>query len=134
MEVKPSWALTTAQMDALAVAQRKMDRIMLGTTLRNQRHNTWIRQQTGVTDIIDHTRQSKHRWAGHVAMQTSRQQVDHQSNILVPRGRPKTRWRDDLSRHLGTTWTRLAQDRRQWRLSREGFLHKKERSDNTTLR
>ena len=61
------WALTTAQMDALAVAQREMERIMLGTTLRDQRHNTWIRHQTGVTDIIDHIRQSKHRWAGHVA-------------------------------------------------------------------
>ena len=37
-----TWALTTAQMDALAVAQRKMERIMLGITLRDQRHNTWI--------------------------------------------------------------------------------------------
>ena len=62
-----TWALTTAQMDALAVAQRKMERIMLGITLRDQRHNTWIRQQTGVTDITDHIRQPKHRWAGHVA-------------------------------------------------------------------
>ena len=62
-----TWALTIAQMDALAVAQRKMERIMLGITLRDQRHNTWIRQQTGVTDIIDHIRQLKHRWAGHVA-------------------------------------------------------------------
>ena len=68
-----TWALTTAQMDALAVAQRKMERIMLGITLRDQRHNTWIRQQTGMTDIIDHIRQSKHRWAGHVArLQDSR--------------------------------------------------------------
>ena len=40
---------------------------------------------------------------------------------------PKTRWRDDLSWHLGTTWTRLAQDRHQWKLSREGFLHKGEK-------
>ena len=76
-----TWALTTAQMDALAVAQRKMERIMLGITLCDQRHNTWIRQQTGVTDITDHIRQSKHRWAGHVA-RLPRQQVDHQSNIL----------------------------------------------------
>ena len=56
-----TWALTTAQMDALAVAQRKVERIMLGITLRDQRRNTWIRQQTGVADIIDHIRQSKHR-------------------------------------------------------------------------
>ena len=127
-----TWALTTAQMDALAVAQRKMERIMLGITLRDQRHNTWIRQQTGVTDIIDHIRQSKHRWAGHVArLQDNRWTIRATSWVprrwLRPRGRPRTRWRDDLSRHLGTTWTRLAQDRHQWKLSREGFLHKGEK-------
>ena len=75
-----TWALTTAQMDALAVAQRKRETIMLGITLRDQRHNTWIRQQTGVTDIIEHIRQSKPM--GRSCSQTSRQQVDHQSNIL----------------------------------------------------
>ena len=127
-----TWALTTAQMDALAVAQRKMERIMLGITLRDQRHNTWIQQQTGVTDIIDHIRQLKHRWAGHVArLQDNRWTIRATSWVprrwLRPRGRPKTRWRDDLSGHLGTTWTRLAQDRHQWKLSREGFLHKGEK-------
>ena len=125
-----TWALTTPQMDALAVAQRKMERIMLGITLRDQRHNTWIWQQTGVTDIIDRIRQSKHRWVGHVArLQDNRWTIRATSCVprrwLRPRGRPKTRWRDDLSRHLWTTWTRLAQDRHQWKLSREGFLHKK---------
>ena len=91
-----TWALTTAQMDALAVAQRKMERIMLGITLRDQRHNTWIRQQTGVTDIIDHIRQSKHQWAGHVArLQDNRWTIRATSWVprrwLRPRGRPKTR-------------------------------------------
>ena len=103
-----------------------------GHHLRDQRHNTWIRQQTGVTDIIDHIRQSKHRWAGHVVrLQDNRWTIRATSWVprrwLRPRGRPKTRWRDDLSRHLGTTWTRLAQDRHQWKLSREGFLNKKRR-------
>ena len=111
---------------------RKMERIMLGITLRDQRHNTWIRQQTGVTDIIDHIRQSKHRWAGHVArLQDNRWTIRATSWVprrwLRPRGRPKTRWRDNLSRHLGTTWTRLAQDRHQWKLSMEGFPHEKRR-------
>ena len=95
-------------------------------------HNTWIRQQTGVTDIIDHIRQSKHRWAGHVArLQDNRWTIRATSWVprrwLRPRGRPKTGWRDDLSRHLGTIWTRLAQDIHQWKLSREGFLHKGEK-------
>ena len=89
--------LTTAQVDALAVAQRKMKRIILGITLRDQRHNTWIRQQTGVTDITDHIRQSKHRWAGHVArLQDNRWTIRATSWVprrwLRPRGRLKTRW------------------------------------------
>ena len=99
-------------MDALAVAQREMERIMLGITLRDQRHNTWIRQQTGVTDIIDHIRQSKHRWAGHVArLQNNRWTIRATSWVprrwLRPRGRLKTRWRDYLSRHLGTNLDKI---------------------------
>ena len=70
-------------MDALAVAQRKMERIMLGITLRDQRHNTWIRQQTGVTDIIDHIRQSKHRWAGHVALLSSSLQANQKPLKII---------------------------------------------------
>ena len=62
-----TWALATAQVDALAVAQRKMKCIMLNITLRDRNHNTWIRQQTGVAYIIDATKMSKHQWGGHIA-------------------------------------------------------------------
>ncbi len=123
-----TWALTTAQSDALAVAQRKMERVMLGITLRDQRHNTWIRQQTGVTDINDHIKMSKHRWAGHVARLQDNRWTTRATSWVPrgwsrPRGRPKLRWRDDLDRHLGPIWTTVAQDRCQWKLSREGFLN-----------
>ena len=64
-----TWALTTRQIDALAVAQREMERNMLSITPRDRRRNTWIRQQTEVTDIIDYMKKSKHRWVGHVARQ-----------------------------------------------------------------
>ena len=37
-------------------------------------------------------------------------------------GRPKTRWRDNLVRHLGTAWLRIARDRCLWKQFREGFL------------
>ena len=48
-----TWALKKAHMELLSVAQRKMERIMLGITLRDHKRNTWIRHQTGVNDIID---------------------------------------------------------------------------------
>ena len=38
-----TWALKKAHMELLSVAQRKMERIMLGITLRDHKRNTWIR-------------------------------------------------------------------------------------------
>ena len=54
-------------MDELAVAQRKMEHIMLGITLRGRKRNSWIRQETSVSDIINAIRKAKHRWAGHIS-------------------------------------------------------------------
>ena len=64
-------------MDTLAVAQRKMERIMLGITLPDRKRNTWIRQETGVSDIIKAIRKAR----------LSEQQI-------------KKRWRDDLTRQI----------------------------------
>ena len=54
-------------MELQSVAQRKMERIMLGITLRDHKRNIWIRHQTGVNDIIDVIKKEKHGWAGHMA-------------------------------------------------------------------
>ena len=62
-----TWALKKAHMELLSVAQRKMERIMLGITLRDHTRNTWIRHQTGVNDIIDFIKKGIHGWAGHIA-------------------------------------------------------------------
>ena len=62
-----TWALKKAHMELLSVAQRKMERIMLGITLRDHKRNTWIRHQTGVNDIIDVIKKGIHGWAGHIA-------------------------------------------------------------------
>ena len=55
-----TWALNNTTIVKLSVAQYKMERIMLGITLRDRKRNTWIRQQTGVTDITDYARKAKH--------------------------------------------------------------------------
>ncbi|KAI8522203.1 hypothetical protein Bbelb_019570 [Branchiostoma belcheri] len=128
-----TWALTSTQMEMLRVAQRKMERIMLGITLRDRKRNSWIRLQTGVTDIITAVNTAKHRWAGHVArLQDNRWTL--RATEWTPRewrrrrGRPCTRWRDSLVQHLGPAWPRYARLRREWNESREGFL---QRSDIT---
>ena len=128
-----TWSLSEIATNKLAVAQRKMERIMLGITLKDKKRNTWIRQQTGVTDIVTTIRSSKHRWAGHVA-----RFQDNRWTLRVTewtprqwkrtRGRPKIRWRDDLLNYMGPKWPEKARDRKQWKSSREGFLHHERKS------
>ena len=62
-----TWALKKTHMELMSVAQRKMEHIMLGITLRGHKRNTWIRHQTGVNDIIDDIKKGIHGWAGHIA-------------------------------------------------------------------
>ena len=98
-----SWALNNAMMEKLAVAQRKMERIMLGITLRDRKRNTWTRQETGVSHITKTIRKAKHRWAGHIALLFDNRWTIRATE-WTPRfwtrkqGRPKPRWRDDLTR------------------------------------
>ncbi len=61
-----TWALSKTMMDKLAIAQHKIERIMLRITLQDQRRNDWIRNQTKVLDIIDFIKKAEQRWAGHV--------------------------------------------------------------------
>ena len=62
-----TWALKKAHMELLSVAQRKMERIMLGITLRDHKRNTWIRHQSVGNDIIYVIKKGIHGWAGHIA-------------------------------------------------------------------
>ena len=48
-----TWALNNAMVKKLAVAQRKMERVTLTITLRDRKRSTWIRQETGVSDIVN---------------------------------------------------------------------------------
>ena len=103
-----TWSLSNTLLEKLATAQRKMERIVAGVTLKDRKSTKWIRKQSGVTDIIRSIRESKHRWAGHVA-----RRCDNRWTIRVtewiprgqkrPRGRPRTRWCDDLIQYVGVT-------------------------------
>ena len=122
-----TWALKKAHMELLSVAQRKIERIMFGITLHDHKRNTWIRHQTGVNYIIDVIKKGIHGWAGYIARFKDNRWTKRVTE-WTPRewtrrqGRPTTRWRDSLIRHLGPAWPRIARDRRLWRQFREGFL------------
>ena len=100
-----TWALNNAMMDKLAVAQRKMERIMLGITLRDRKRNTWIRQETDVSDTI----KAISRQLSAISKQNLDGQVKlpgYLSNRMDPKrldqktGTSKKRWRDDLTTQI----------------------------------
>ena len=62
-----TWKLTKRTENLLRVAQRAMERAMLGITIRGRKSSEWIRKKTRVRDIIQFIKQQKWRWAGHVA-------------------------------------------------------------------
>ena len=47
-----TWALKTSLMKLQSAAPRKIERTMLGITIRDHKRNTWIRPKTGFNDII----------------------------------------------------------------------------------
>src|SRR6202021_2735614 len=62
-----TWAVTKRMQDRLKITQRSMERAMIGVTKRDHRTNEWVRQQTGVQDIIVRIKQLKWQGAGHEA-------------------------------------------------------------------
>lgn len=118
--------LTDTSAKKLRIAQRKMERSMIGVSLRDHMRNEDLRARTGVTDVIYHVAKLKWNWAGHVARMTDgrwtkrllewRPRADKRS-----RGRPPTRWTDDI-RRMTTNWMESAQDRRQWAEMREAYI------------
>ena len=85
-------------------------------TLRDRKHNTWIRQQTGETDITDNINKLKHRWKGHVARLQDNRLTNHSNGLVTPRmNETKRETKSEMERQpclpLGSAWPRLARDR-----------------------
>ena len=99
---------------------------MLGISRRNRKTNELIRQQTEVCDVIYRTANLKWQWAGHVARlkdhRWTRKILEWKPrNTTRNRGRPPTRWTDDIKRCAGN-WLSVAQDRRRWREIGEAYV------------
>lgn len=54
--------LKTITVETLVMAQSKMEQIMLGILSDDRNSNTWIRQLTGVKDIIEINKMGKQIW------------------------------------------------------------------------
>ena len=122
-----TWAITKRMQERLRVTQRSMERAMVGTTRRDRKTNVWLRQQTGVQDIVCRMKKLKWQWAGHIARTTD----DRWTKIVtewIPlqgkrkQGRPSMRWEDDIHKFLGVTWMREAKNRKVWCQHGEAFI------------
>ena len=109
---------------SLRVAQRAMERAMLGITLSDGKRLIWIREKT-ITQVV---KQLKWRWAGHVARMNDNRWMKrltdwHSYNEKRSRKRPDTRWKDEIEKFAGVAWQRLAQDRQLWKELGKAFVH-----------
>ncbi|CAG9122414.1 unnamed protein product [Plutella xylostella] len=103
-----TWCFTKGLIHKLRVAQRAMERAMLGVSLRDRIRNEEIRRRTKVTDIAKSISTLKWQWAGHVARRAddrwSRKVLEWRPRVGKRRvGRPPTRWSDDLRK---ISWVR----------------------------
>ena len=88
---------------------------------------TEIRNRTKVIDIVRYITKNKAKWAGHIARMEDNRWTKR-STEWTPRtekrsrGRPPRRWRDDIEKIFGNTWTRAAQERTLWKMRTEGYI------------
>src|ERR1700744_4182091 len=98
--------LTKASSNKLRVAQRAMERSVLGITLRDKKTNEWIRQQTKVVDVMARIASLKWNWADHIARMTddrwTKPIIQWRPPTKRPMGRPPQRWTNDIKKTAGT--------------------------------
>ena len=104
-----TWSLTKAEEQKLAVAERAMERRILRVSLRDHIKNRTLRQMSGLADIVTTIRESKFRWAGHIARLadnrwTTRITEWYPRDFRRPLGRPPRRWSECLDTAVGMCW------------------------------
>lgn len=118
--------LTKVSASKLQKTQRAMERAMLGVSLRDKIPNVEIRSKTKLPDILTQVAAMKWKWAGHLA----RTSDDRWTKTILQwrpwqdkrsRGRPPTRWSDDIKR-VATNWMSEAQDRTNWIRLGEAYI------------
>ena len=108
-----TWAITKASYERLRKAQRRMERRMVGITLRDRKTNEWLRGVTKVKDVVEEALRRKWKCARKVLRKPTTSWARRTTEWRPrgpkrPRGRPATRWRDVFVKAAGTAWRRTA--------------------------
>jgi Reverse transcriptase (RNA-dependent DNA polymerase) len=121
-----TWSLNDSYKEKLAVAQRSMERSMMNVRRKDKVKNQKIRRSTQLKDVSMAVRELKWRWAGHVARYPI-DRLPNQVETWIPegkrsKGRPKTRWKDEIVEHSSIFWRRKAQSRKKWQDMGTSFI------------
>ncbi len=122
-----TWSLTVGLIKKLKVAQRAMERAMLGVSLRDRIKNEDVRKRTKVSDIAQRISKLKWQWAGHIARRTDgrwgRKVLEWRPRTGKRSvGRPPARWTDDLIKVAGSRWMQVASNRPIWKSMGEAYV------------
>lgn len=121
-----TWKFSSKATNKIRTCQRGMERSMLKIRKMDKVRHTKIRRTTNATDALTYALKLKWKWAGHVARYTDQRWTAKVTYWSGPtgkrsRGRPLTRWEDDLRRTAGANWIDVAQDRDAWASLEEAF-------------
>ncbi|TWW55930.1 hypothetical protein D4764_09G0009800 [Takifugu flavidus] len=95
------WVMTERTRSRIQAAEMSFLRRVAGLSLRDRVRSSDIREGLGVEPLLLHIERSQLGWLGHLArMPSGRLPLE----VFRPRGRPRTRWRDYISR---LAWERL---------------------------
>ena len=112
-----TWPITEEALQDIAICERKMERHMIGVRLADRVNNSELRRRSQVADAVRSILHLKHGWAGHVSRATNITAATGTWTPLDnkrPRGRPPTRWEDDLRKCFDVKWRRRTQNREDW--------------------
>ncbi|CAH2258541.1 jg12373 [Pararge aegeria aegeria] len=103
-----------------------MERSMLNIKKLHKKRHIKIRSATKIIDALSYAKKLKWKWAGHVARLTDHRWTKTVTTWRGPpgkryRGRPCTRWDDDIKKIAGPQWIQIAQDRERWQVLEEAF-------------
>ena len=94
-----TWAPKKTHTELLSVEQCKMERIMLGITLRDHKRNTWIRHKTDLCKRYHRRYQEGNAWVGGTHCMIQRQQMGYKSDGVDTTRMDKTAEKTERQHH-----------------------------------
>lgn len=121
-----TWKHTAKIKKKITTCQRGLERSMLNIKKIQKIRHTKIRKITQTTDVLNLIRKFKWKWAGHVARLTDDRWTQRITKWRGPtgkrcRGRPLTRWDDDIRKIASPDWMKTAEDREKWSSLEEAY-------------